>query len=378
MKARNIDTTFMTAALRLAARGRGFTSPNPMVGAVVVADGRVVGRGYHRRAGGPHAEVIALRQAGRRARGATLYVSLEPCSHNRKRTPPCVPLILRFGVRRVVVAMRDPNARVNGRGIRALKAAGLKVEVGCLSEAAERLNAAYCRWQRTGRPLVILKAGMTLDGKVATRRGESQWITGDRARRHAHRLRGQVDAIMVGIGTVKADDPQLTARLPGQVRQPVRVVVDSRADIPLRAKLLSPKLRGGTLVAITDRAPVRRRERLRSLGVNVLVLKSRQGRVPLDSLLDILGRLRITSLLIEGGSELNAAAVREGLVDRVAFYVAPRLLGGQDAKGVIGGRSPDRLVHATTLTDVSVQRIGADLLIEGAVERSRDRSRNGS
>ena len=378
MKARNLDTTFMAAALRLAVLGRGRTSPNPMVGAVVVANGRVVGRGYHRRAGGPHAEVIALRQAGRRSRGATLYISLEPCSHDRKRTPPCVPLILRSGVRRVVAAMRDPNRSVNGRGLRALKAAGLNVEEGCLSEEAERLNAAYCRWQRTGRPLVILKAGMTLDGKVATGRGESQWITGARARQHAHRLRARVDAIMVGIGTVKKDDPQLTVRLPGQVRQPLRIVVDSLATISPRTKILSPGLRNGTLVAITDRAPVSRRTRLQNLGVNVLVLKSRQGKVPLESLLNTLGRLGITSVLIEGGSELNAAALEEGLVDRVAFYIAPRLLGGQDAKGVIGGRSPLRLAGATTITDMSVQRIGPDLLIEGAVTAGRDRSRNGS
>ena len=366
---RTRDTAFMAQALRLASKGRGFTSPNPMVGAVVVAKGRIVGRGYHPRVGGPHAEVVALRQAGRRSRGATLYLSLEPCSHTDKRTPPCVPLILRSGVRRIVVAMRDPNPKVSGRGLRALKKAGLDVQLGSLGEEAEQLNAAYCQWQRIGRPLVTLKAGMTMDGKIATAGGESQWITGSEARRHAHRLRSQMDAVMVGIGTVREDDPRLTARLARTVRQPLRVVVDSRASIPLRAKVLSPALRAGTLVAVTDRAPAHRIARLRRLGVNVLKLKAANGRVPLGPLLKTLGRLAVTTVLIEGGSELNAAAVRAGFVDRVVLYVAPRLLGGQDAKAVIGGRSPIRIGQALPLIDVTVRRLGSDLLIEGTVGR---------
>ena len=364
------DTTLMALALRLAAKGRGFTSPNPMVGAVVVAGGRVVGRGYHARLGGPHAEVAALHQAGRRAIGATLYVSLEPCSHIRKRTPPCVPLVVRSGIRRVVVATRDPNPQVSSRGLHALRAAGLQVDVGCLGEQAESLNAAYFHWQRTGRPLVILKAGMTLDGKIATAEGESQWITGEKARRDAHRLRSQVDAVMVGLATVRRDNPQLTARLSRTIRQPLRVIVDSLARIPVSAGLLSSGLRGGTLVAVTDRAPKRRVERLQKLGVNIVTLKARNGQVPLASLLATLGRLAITSVLIEGGSELNASAIGDELVDRVVFYVAPRLLGGQDAKGVIGGRSPVRLAEAVSLSEVTIRRLGSDLLIEGAVRKS--------
>ena len=235
----------MTLALRLAAKGRGRTSPNPMVGAVVVAAGRILGQGYHQRAGGPHAEVLALRQAGRRAAGATLYVTLEPCGHTGKRTPPCVPLILESGIRRVVVAQLDPNPLVSGRGIRALRAAGLRVEIGCGARQARRLNAVYSHWMRTGRPFVIMKAGMTLDGKIATASGESRWITGEAARRDAHRLRSRVDAVLVGIGTVLRDDPALTARVSDQPRrQPIRIVLDSRLRIPLKARVLSGTARG--------------------------------------------------------------------------------------------------------------------------------------
>jgi diaminohydroxyphosphoribosylaminopyrimidine deaminase/5-amino-6-(5-phosphoribosylamino)uracil reductase len=361
----------MALALRLAAKGRGLTSPNPMVGAVVVAKGRVIGRGYHRHVGGPHAEVEAIRAAGWRAVGATLYVSLEPCSHHHKRTPPCVPFVLQSGVRRVVIAMRDPNPRVRGRGIKALKAAGMKVEVGCLGDEAMRLNEAYCHWQRTRRPFVIVKAGMTLDGKIATSRGESQWITGEAARRDAQRLRSQVDAVLVGIGTVQADDPQLTVRRAGHRRQPLRIVLDSRARIATTAKILTASLRAGTVLVVTDRAPKARVKTLRSLGVNVLMLPSRAGRVPLDALLRILGRLAVTSILIEGGSEINASVVGERLVNRVVLYVAPKLMGGQDAKGVIGGRGPARLGQVLALEDMTLRRVGPDVRIEGLIRKER-------
>ena len=373
MKVSDLDTKYMALAIRLAARGRGFTSPNPMVGAVVVAKDRIVGQGHHPQLGGPHAEVVALRKAGRRARGATLYLSLEPCNHTNKRTPPCVPLIIASRVRRVVVAMQDPNPRVNGRGIAALRRAGLDVRVGCLREVAERLNEAYCHWMRTSRPLVILKTGMTLDGKIATAGGESRWITGEAARRHAHRLRAEVGAVMVGIGTVLRDDPRLTARLPGRVRQPLRVIVDSRARIPLTANVLSPALRGGTVIATTDRAPRQRVKRLRELGTNVLVLPVREGQVSLSALLSQLGQLKVTSVLIEGGSALNASALRHGVVNRVRLYIAPRLLGGQDAKGVLGGRAPTRLAEAVSLTELEVRHIGEDLLLEGIVQTRRRR-----
>lgn len=294
------DAAFMALALRLAAKGRGRTHPNPMVGAVVVAKGRVVGQGWHRRAGGPHAEVPALRAAGRRARGATLYVTLEPCSHTGKRTPPCVPAIVASSVKRVVVAMRDPNPRVHGRGLSALRRAGIRVDVGCRQQDAERLNEAYGHWMRTGRPFVVLKAAMTLDGKIATADGDSQWITGAAARRDAHRLRSEVDAVMVGAGTVLRDDPRLTVRMGAQgPLQPRPVVLDSTLRLPLGARVLAG---GRAIVATTAKAPAPRIERLRAQGVTVLVLPLQNGRVSLRACLERLGGMEIGSVLLEGGA----------------------------------------------------------------------------
>lgn len=358
----------MRRALRLAARGRGRTSPNPLVGAVVVSRGRVVGEGFHRRAGGPHAEVIALRAAGPRARGATLYVTLEPCSHTSKRTPPCVPAILAAGIRRVVAAMRDPNPMVNGDGLRRLARAGLRVTVGCLAQEAERLNDGYVHRMRRGLPLVILKMAMTLDGKTATAAGESRWITGPEARRDAHRLRAEVDAVMVGVNTVLADDPQLTAR-PGRPvpRQPLRVIMDSTLRIPITARVISPRLRHGTLIATTRGAPRARLVRLRRQGVSVLLLPAEKGRVSLRACLRHLALMGINRVLIEGGSELAASALRAGVVNRLRLYIAPRLLGGNDAKGVIGGTCPPRLSQALSLSRLSVKKAGVDLMIDGTL-----------
>jgi len=361
-----LDTRYMARALRLAARGR--TSPNPLVGAVIVTGNRIVGEGFHKQAGGPHAEVLALEAAGRRARGGTLYVTLEPCSHHRKRTPPCVPAILAAGLRRIVIAMRDPNPQVNGAGIRRLRRAGRRVTVGCLGQQAADLNEAYAHRMSTGRPFVDLKAAMTLDGKIATAAGESQWITGAAARRHAHRLRSRADAIAVGLRTVLKDDPQLTVRTRKPVaHQPLRVVFDSRLAIPLRARVLSPRLRSGTVVATTSRARRSRIRRLRRLGATVLVLPSEQGRVSLRACLTHLARMGVNRLLIEGGSELAASAIKASVVNRLHLYIAPRLLGGTDAKGVIGGQSPRRLAQALSVSSLNLKKLGRDLLIEGSL-----------
>ena len=381
MTDRVLDNQYMALALRLAAKGRGFTSPNPMVGAVVVARNRIIGQGYHRRAGGPHAEILALRSASNRAKGATLYITLEPCCHRNKRTPPCVPSIIASGIRRVVVAMRDPNPLVCGHGLQRLRQAGVKVTVGCLREEAESLNEMYCHWIRTGRPFVVLKAAMTLDGKIATASGESRWITGEAARRHVHGLRSRMDAVIVGLGTVLHDDPQLTVRLRSRqsgshpVRQPLRVILDSTARIPPTAKALSPSTgasdgssdRTKTIIATTRKAPQHRIERLRALDITVLVLPLQDGRVSLRACLARLGQMGITSAMIEGGSELNASAFRAGLVNRILFYIAPSLLGGQAAKGVMGGHSPKRLAEALPVTDIHVRRLGSDLLLEGDI-----------
>lgn len=359
----------MALALRLAAKGRGHTSPNPMVGAVVVNRGDMVGQGSHRKVGGPHAEVLALSQAGSRAKGGTLYVTLEPCSHLKKRTPPCVPLVIASGVRRVVVGMVDPNPQVSGRGIAQLKRAGIQVEVGCLEGEAQQLNEAYIHWVQIGRPFTILKSGMTLDGQIATAGGESQWITGSEARMQTHRLRADVDAVLVGIGTVLRDDPQLTARIGDDSdqlapRQPLRVVVDSRLRIPLRAAVLQRQEHAHTVIATTRAAPVETIERLHARGIDVLVLPHASGHVNLTALWTRLGQLGVTSLLVEGGSELNAAVLRAGLPQRLMCFVAPLLLGGQDAKGLLGGPSPRRLREAVPLKNLRMEPVGRDMLIQ--------------
>ena len=361
---------FKTLALRLAAKGRGKTSPNPMVGAIVVKNGRIVGRGYHHGPGQPHAEILALSQAGPRANGATLYVTLEPCCHLLKRTPPCVPAVVQSGVRQVVVAMVDPNIMVKGRGIAAMRRAGITVTTAVAQEEAAQLNRAYLHWATTGRPYVILKAGMTLDGKVATAKGESRWITGPRARQDAHRLRSQVDAVVVGIGTVLKDNPTLTARLSDRplklaLRQPLRVVLDSRLRTPSTATVCAQQDRAKTLIVTTSRASRSRRRPFERAGVEVLSISAKNERVSFSTLLTMLGKRGIASVLIEGGSTVNASALREKLVNHVVLYLAPTLLGGQDAKGVIGDRSPKRLAQALTLRHVTVRRIGEDLVVEG-------------
>lgn len=361
---------FMTLALRLAAKGRGKTSPNPMVGALVVKNGCIVGRGYHHTPGQPHAEILALKQAGPRANGATLYVTLEPCCHLLKRTPPCVPAVVQSGVRQVVVAMADPHLSVKGRGIGALRRAGITVTTGIAQEEAVQLNRAYLHWTTTGRPYVILKAGMTLDGKVATAKGESQWITGPGARQDAHRLRSQVDAVVVGVGTVLKDNPTLTARLSDRPlklapRQPLRVVLDSTLRTPPTAAVCARQDRAKTLIVTTLRASRSRRRLFERAGVEVVSLSTKNGRVSFPALLTLLGKRGITSVLIEGGSTVNAAALREKLVNHIVLYLAPTLMGGQDAKAVIGGRSPDRLDQALALRHMTVRRIGKDLVVEG-------------
>jgi len=360
----------MTLALRLAAKGQGTTSPNPMVGAVVVNRSRIVGQAFHLRPGKPHAEVLALRTAGERARGATLYVTMEPCCHLAKRTPPCVPAVVRSGVRRVVVAMQDPNPLVKGKGIAALRRAGLTVTMDVARREAEELNRAYGRWITTKRPYVILKAGMTLDGQIATAAGESRWITGLQSRQEVHQLRAQVDAVLVGSGTVLTDDPSLTVRTGARLnrpaaRQPLRVVVDSRLRIPITAEILSRQDKAKTIVATTGSAPAVRRRALRRKGIETIVFPASRRRVSLPDLLRELGRRGITSLLVEGGSEVNSAMLQAKLVDHVRLYIAPALLGGTNARGLIGGASPARLMHAVKLRHMHIRIVGGDLVVEG-------------
>jgi diaminohydroxyphosphoribosylaminopyrimidine deaminase/5-amino-6-(5-phosphoribosylamino)uracil reductase len=355
----------MARALALAARGVGRTSPNPPVGAVVVNRGRIVGTGYHKRAGGPHAEVLALHQAGPHARGGTLYVTLEPCCHLDKRTPPCVPSIIASGITQVVVATRDPNPKVRGRGLSALRRAKLQVALGIGAAEAERLIEPHRTLVTTGRPFVTLKVAATLDGKIATARGESRWITGPAARKMVHRLRAGADAIVTGIGTVLMDDPSLTVRI-GAVHPhvPLRIVLDPSLRIPLRAKVLTGR-KASTLIVTTTAGPASKRAVLEKMGAEVLVLPAQEGRIQWKVLLSKLGQRGIASLLIEGGAEVNASVLRAGVVDRVLFFLAPRLLGGRAAIGVIGGMSPARLSDALRVKKLTLSRVGPDILVEG-------------
>jgi len=361
------DRRFMSLALKLAQRGAGYTSPNPMVGAVVVKEGRIVGRGYHRRYGGPHAEVEALSQAGADARGATLYVTLEPCNHQGK-TPPCTQAVLAAGIARVVIANADPNPTVTGGGAEFLRSQGLQVEAGLLAEAGAKLNEAFFQAITTGRPWVIVKAAASLDGKIATHTNESQWITGPWARAWVHRLRHRVDAILVGVETILADDPQLTTRLPrGRGLDPIRIVLDSRLRLPLTAQVLHLQSAAPTWIACTEAAPLEKREALQALGTECLVLPERDGRVDLTALLTLLGRRRVQSLLVEGGATVHGAFFEAGLINKFHLFLAPKLIGGREAPGILGGRGIARLAQAPRVRDLTIRRLGPDLLISGYV-----------
>ena len=360
------DVRWMGRAMALAARGRGLTSPNPMVGAVVVQGEAVVAEDFHQRAGGPHAEAAALARAGDRARGATLYVTLEPCNH-AGRTPPCVTAIVRAGVRRVVSATKDPNPRVTGGGDAALAAAGIEVTTGILEREARELNCAFFTAIERQRPHVTLKWAMTLDGKIAAFDRVARWITGEAARREAHRLRSQSDAILTGIGTVLADDPALTVRLDRPwPREPYRVVVDSRARLPLQSALLGAGSRARILAAVGEDAPASRVAALESAGVTVLQCKSREGRVDVTDVCARLHALDVTALLLEAGSELTGAFLQARLVDRVAVFIAPKLLGGAGAPGPAAGAGLG-LPDAVRLVDLTARPVGDDWLLEANV-----------
>ncbi|MBI3949504.1 MAG: bifunctional diaminohydroxyphosphoribosylaminopyrimidine deaminase/5-amino-6-(5-phosphoribosylamino)uracil reductase RibD [Acidobacteria bacterium] len=364
---------FMRRALQLAERARGRTSPNPMVGAVLVREGRIVGEGIHPQAGEPHAEIFALRQAGEAARGATLYVNLEPCCHFG-RTPPCTQALIAAGIAEVHMAMLDPNPLVAGQGRESLEAAGIRTVVGECEAEAQCLNEVFVHWITTGRPFVIAKFAMSLDGKIATRRGDSRWITGPAARQHVHELRDQVDAILVGANTVIADDPQLTTRLDKEdVRHPLRIILDSRGRTPLTAQVFDSTLPGHTLVATTPAMPARRRQVLEKRGIEVLVLSAEDGRVSLSALLTVLGRREIASLLVEGGGTVLGAFFAQGLVNKVCAFIAPLIIGGCHAMTPVGGIGVDRLADALRLERVELQQLGTDVLIGGYPVLSVDR-----
>jgi diaminohydroxyphosphoribosylaminopyrimidine deaminase/5-amino-6-(5-phosphoribosylamino)uracil reductase len=360
------DLVWMRRALAEAERGRGFVEPNPLVGAVIVREGQVLGVGHHAVYGGPHGEVVALQAAGGDVRGGTLYVTLEPCCHHGK-TPPCTEEVLRSGLARVVAAMKDPFPKVAGRGLAQLRAAGVEVEVGLEEGSARALNAPYLKRVLTGRPYVIAKWAMTLDGKMATGSGDSRWISGPRSRSFVHELRGRVDAILVGIGTVLADDPQLTARPPGP-RRAVRVVLDSAGRLPIESRLVRSAHEASTLVAVTGRALDARRTALRAAGCEVLAFPGAE-RVPILPLLEELGRRGTTNVLVEGGGAVLGSFLDADEVDAVEVFVAPLLEGGTHGFTPARGRGMATMEAAVRLESQEILTIEGDILIRGRLPR---------
>ena len=366
----DLDEKFMRLALRLAARGKGATSPNPRVGAVVVKKGVVVGRGWHKRPGQPHAEVIALRSAGKAATGSTLYVTLEPCS-TYGRTPPCTDQIISAGVKRVVVGATDPWPRHRGRGFRILRRRGIEVTRGVLQAEAESLNEGFNKFVATGLPFVTVKAALSLDGRIATSTGESKWISNELSRQHAHRMRNESDAIVVGIGTVKRDNPSLTVRAKfPEVHTPWKVVVDSRASIDLGCRLLSGSAARRTIIATTGLAPQAKLEAIAATGAEIILCREKDRRVSLRDLMRKLGKRGILYVLLEGGSKLITSALEAGIVDKVSLFYAPKIIGGVEAPSLVEGEGARNLMDALCVGDVSVRRFGGDVLVEGYVRET--------
>ena len=358
----NTDEYYMQLALDLAESARGKTNPNPLVGAVIVKDGVIAGTGIHRKAGEPHAEVHAFRMAGDYAKGATLYVTLEPCSHYGK-TPPCANLVKDSGVSRVVVAMQDPNPEVAGRGIEIIRNAGIEVEVGVLEEKAKRLNERFIHNMLTSRPFVISKFAMTLDGKLATHTGHSKWITGEQARYTVHQLRNEVDAILVGIGTVLADNPSLTTRLSdGSGKNPIRVILDSELRTPLDANVVNTD-DAKTIIVTSEQVDEAKLAALGEKGVEFIFVPKTETGLDLNTMLTELYKKGITDVLVEGGSEINASFLRAGFIDKYLIYIAPKLLGGRNSLTPFTGYDVDRMDEALNVTFEKVDKIGDDLCI---------------
>ena len=359
------DRKFMARALELAVRGMGHTRPNPMVGAVLVKEGRIIGEGWHEAYGGPHAEVNCFAHATEDPAGATLYVTLEPCSHYGK-TPPCADLVISKGVDRVVAAMVDPNPLVAGKGIRKLKDAGIFVTVGVMEEEAKKLNEVFLKYVTQHKPFVLYKAAMSLDGKTACYTGDSQWITSEDSREEVHVLRGCYKGIMVGAGTILADNPLLTARTEGMI-DPVRIIVDGKLSVPLKAKVFTEP--GETIVLTTTASDEEKRKALTDMGVDIIMADGdEKGKVDLSSAMTGLALKGIDGILLEGGATLAASAFAEGIVDKVRLYVAPKIIGGMKAPGLIGGEGAASMAEVWHLRNIQTEMTGPDLVIEAYVD----------
>lgn len=357
----------MRRAIELAERGAGGVNPNPLVGAVIVREGRIIGEGWHERYGGLHAERNAFAACTEPTEGATLYVTLEPCCHHGK-TPPCTEAVIDRGIARVVVGITDPNPLVAGKGIACLREAGIEVECGVCEEEIRRLNRVFLKYITTRIPWVTFKTAMTLDGKIASHTGDSRWVTGEPARALVQELRRIHPAILAGIGTVNADDPMLNCRLEGDIRQPVRIVADSHATIKTTSKLVTTAKQYPTLVVHTPEAPEEHLHALAEQGVELLCCHAREGHVDCSAMLRALGERGIDAILLEGGGELAASLMEAHLIDEVYAFIAPKLIGGRDAKTPIEGTGFNRMAEAVTLSHTEVQCVGDDILVHGLIQ----------
>ena len=357
----------MAEALRLAKKGWGFTSPNPMVGAVIVKDNHIVGRGYHQAYGGPHAEVNAIYDAGKKSQGATLYVTLEPCNHTGK-TPPCTQAILSAGIRKVIVAMQDPNPNVSGQGSQYLIQNGIEVEGGINEIEARQLNESYIKFITCNCPFIIIKCAATLDGRIATSTGDSKWISGPLSRSYVHHLRHGVDAIMVGIETIRKDNPSLTTRLDHMKGvDPTRIILDTHLSIPLDAKVLSIASRAQTWVVCGHGVDQTKKAAIIQKGAKVIESDQRQGRIDLGKLVSQLAQKQISSILIEGGGQVIGAALAAGIVDKLCFFYAPKILGGDDGIPICSGTGPQMMDDSVKVRRINVHRFDDDVMIEGYI-----------
>ncbi|MFQ5560258.1 MAG: bifunctional diaminohydroxyphosphoribosylaminopyrimidine deaminase/5-amino-6-(5-phosphoribosylamino)uracil reductase RibD [Nitrospinota bacterium] len=354
----------MQRAIELSLKGKGKTSPNPMVGAVISKGGRIVGEGFHKAFGKAHAEVNAIKAAGEKAKGGALYVTLEPCCHQGK-TPPCTKAVIKSGIKKVVVGIRDPNPLVSGKGVKELKSNGVQVLVGLLEKEIKKVNESYIKYITTGIPFVFIKVGMSLDGKIATVKRESKWITSEHSRKSVHKLREEVDAVMVGVGTLLKDNPNLTPRLSRRKKGPARIVVDSALRIPFEANLMENLRYFRTIILTTESSDVKKRKKVEAAGASVVVVPLKDGRVDLRAGVKELGKLGITSVMLEGGGDLNFSALKEGVVDKVLYFIAPKIIGGREAVSSVGGTGIDSLKDFFTVENASVSSVGPDFLIEG-------------
>lgn len=363
------DEKYMRLAMQLAGNAIGRTSPNPLVGAVIVKDNRVVGCGWHRKAGTPHAEVHALNQAGELAQGADVYVTLEPCAHYGK-TPPCAKALVEAKVKNVYGGLLDVNPKVAGKGFKILEDAGIHVEYGFLQDELRKQNEVFFKWIEHKKPFVVLKAAMTLDGKIATATGQSKWITNETSRAYGYKLRDIYDGIMVGINTVIEDNPMLTARVDGG-KNPIRIVVDSSLKIDINANVVQDKS-AKTIVATTDKADKDKILKLQAQDVDVIVVdKDKNDKVDIEKLLDILGQQNICSILVEGGATLSGSFVAKKLVDKVYFFIAPKIVGGNEAKTPVAGTGILNLQEALALKDIQIEKLEEDILIIGRVDKDK-------